>query len=297
MNAPSPKVWLGLLCLGLTLVLTRQAAAETGAIDEAWLRGELHYQADARFVRIPRRLSLSKRAAYLHVEALQAFEQMARAARADHVRLRIVSASRSFQQQRGIWQRKWRRFRRQGLSPRETIERIMEYTAVPGSSRHHWGTDVDINAVTPAYFKRTRRGQRAYDWLRRNAARYGFAQAYGPDGPYAEEKWHWTYRPLADRLEAAWLARQAPHWFEGFAGAEIVRREVPVERWVDRYASQASRTGRRWGPGRRYLEGAFAWRANFCAAAQRPTALHKDASLWLAERPDPLSGGRVISSD
>lgn len=50
--------------------------------------------------------------------------------------------------------------------------------AVPGTSTHGWGLSVDIET-----------GGGAGEWLRANAARYGFVE----DVP--GEPWHWTYRP------------------------------------------------------------------------------------------------------
>jgi hypothetical protein len=72
---------------------------------------------------------------------------------------------------------------------------------MPGTSRHHWGTDIDINSVEPDYFL-TKKGKAEYDWLVKNAARFGFCQPYSPKGAdrpngYEEEKWHWSYMPLS----------------------------------------------------------------------------------------------------
>ena len=43
---------------------------------------------------------------------------------------------------------------------------ILEYSAVPGTSRHHWGTEIDINAATPQYFN-TEEGEEVYDWMQK----------------------------------------------------------------------------------------------------------------------------------
>ena len=34
--------------------------------------------------------------------------------------------------------------RQAGLSPEENIQKIIEYSTLPGTSRHHWGTEIDI---------------------------------------------------------------------------------------------------------------------------------------------------------
>lgn len=69
--------------------------------------------------------------------------------------LGIASAFRSFEQQRTIWNEKARGTRPilddqectvslDGLSPLQRVEKIMRWSALPGASRHHWGTDFDI---------------------------------------------------------------------------------------------------------------------------------------------------------
>jgi len=50
---------------------------------------------------------------------------------------------------------------------------------MPTASRHHWGTDVDINSVDPDYFLNGT-GLQEYEWLKKNAYKYGFCQPYSP---------------------------------------------------------------------------------------------------------------------
>jgi D-alanyl-D-alanine carboxypeptidase len=56
---------------------------------------------------------------------------------------------------------------------------IMNYSAMPQASRHHWGTDVDINSVEPEYFE-SGQGLKEYTWLQENAWKFGFCQPYTP---------------------------------------------------------------------------------------------------------------------
>jgi zinc D-Ala-D-Ala carboxypeptidase len=53
----------------------------------------------------------------------------------------------------------------------------MQYSSMPGTSRHHWGTDVDLYALDDIYFTYGD-GKIVYDWLLANAANYGFCQPY-----------------------------------------------------------------------------------------------------------------------
>ncbi len=50
---------------------------------------------------------------------------------------------------------------------------------MPQASRHHWGTDVDINSVEPEYFE-SGQGLKEYTWLQENAWKFGFCQPYTP---------------------------------------------------------------------------------------------------------------------
>ncbi|MFM9004881.1 MAG: D-alanyl-D-alanine carboxypeptidase family protein [Flavobacteriales bacterium] len=40
----------------------------------------------------------------------------------------------------------------------------MKFSSMPGTSRHHWGTDIDLNSVEPSYFL-SGKGLLIYQWL------------------------------------------------------------------------------------------------------------------------------------
>lgn len=136
---------------------------------------------------------------YLRTETLEAFARMQSAADTDDIDLNIASATRNFDYQKDLWDKKWKNF--SALDGEDRFEKILEYSAVPGTSRHHWGTDIDINDATPEYFE-TEKGEEVYQWLVTNAPLFGFCQTYNkkneerPTG-YNEEKWHWSYLPLS----------------------------------------------------------------------------------------------------
>ena len=68
---------------------------------------------------------------------------------------------------------------------------------MPGTSRHHWGTDIDINSVKKKYFQ-SQKGKLVYQWLQKNAHLYGFFQVYEKNrGGYHVEEWHWSYLPIS----------------------------------------------------------------------------------------------------
>jgi D-alanyl-D-alanine carboxypeptidase len=181
---------------------------------------------------------------YLHKDTYAAFLAMHKAAAKDGVRLVIRSAARSFDYQKGLWLRKWEgRANVDGQNLAKTMPdarqralKILEYSAMPGSSRHHWGTDIDLNAFVNSYFEKGE-GKKVYDWLQANAAKYGFCQPYtakGPDRPngYLEEKWHWSYLPIAVQLTE--LARKSlkDEMIQGFGGAEAAPAIGVVEKYV-----------------------------------------------------------------
>ena len=146
---------------------------------------------------------------YLRKETFNGFIKMHDAANLDGIDLKIASATRNFDNQKKIWNNKWTGYtivegKDLSISIPDEIERfkkILEYSAVPGTSRHHWGTDIDINNANPEYFE-TKNGKKVYEWLMQNALSFGFCQTYTiknnirPTG-YSEEKWHWSYLPLS----------------------------------------------------------------------------------------------------
>ena len=73
-----------------------------------------------------------------------AFLDMQKAAKNDGIDLQIVSSFRTFDKQKNLWNKKFKRFSDEGNNTRESLNMILRYSAVPGTSRHHWGTEIDI---------------------------------------------------------------------------------------------------------------------------------------------------------
>ena len=174
-----------------------------------YLMGKFDPAAKEDFAPVPAEYNIGGYKMYLRKETLTAFLKMQKAAQKDGADLKIASATRNFDYQKDIWNKKWTGFtlvEGKDLSkslPNEIkrFKKILEYSAVPGTSRHHWGTDIDINNANLPYFE-TIQGKEVYDWLVKNAPDFGFCQTYTskdnfrPTG-YNEEKWHWSYLPLA----------------------------------------------------------------------------------------------------
>lgn len=133
---------------------------------------------------------------WVHHNVYPALMTLISAAKQDGIDLSIVSAYRSYSHQRRIWENKW------GNASDTDIEKarhILRYSSFPGTSRHHWGTDVDFNSVALDYWN-SPKGRTAYRWLSNNAPKFGFCQVYasGRNKGYADEPWHWSHTPTAN---------------------------------------------------------------------------------------------------
>jgi len=156
----------------------------------------------------------------LHYEAIASFLAMRDAAAAQGIQLAARSSFRDFDTQLAIWNRKWSGERpildRQGqvlprdqLSDAETVEAILAWSAIPGGSRHHWGSDVDVidaAAVPEGYAVQLVPAEYAPDgifarlnaWLDANVRLYGFFRPYRTDrGGVNPEPWHLSYVPVS----------------------------------------------------------------------------------------------------
>lgn len=163
---------------------------------------------------------------YLRKETADALSAMLRDFKKEYpaIRIFIISSTRNFNLQKKIWDEKWSGKRKVSgtadilkiKDPEERAALILKYSSMPGTSRHHWGTDFDINMLNNDYFTKGD-GKIIYDWLCANAHTYGFGQPYtlGRTSGYLEEKWHWSYLPLAKQFLADWntLYEQNPEKF------------------------------------------------------------------------------------
>ena len=128
------------------------------------------------------------------------------------------------------------------------VSAILQWSALPGASRHHWGTDLDVidGAVLPegrsVRLEPTEYApggifSRLNDWLDENAATYGFYRPYAVDrGGVQPEPWHLSYAPLAQQALGAFSIEVLEEALaaEGIDALDAVRRRLPeiVERYV-----------------------------------------------------------------
>lgn len=203
--------------------------------DKLYLLGKFDPSADSRFVKPDDRYTAgAARSQYLRKETYEAFVKMAQAAEKDGVKLVIISATRNFETQKSIWERKWKDESAID-NPTSRARKILQYSSMPGTSRHHWGTDMDLNSLNNEYFN-SGEGLKVYQWLTAHAGNYGFCQPYtskstGRTG-YEEEKWHWSYTPLSIPLLEQYLSTITLTDITGFQGSETAAAIDVIKNYV-----------------------------------------------------------------
>lgn len=158
--------------------------------------------------------------AALHREAAGALADLKDAARGAGIQLAVLSGYRDLGRQSAIWNAKFRGERRligrdgaeldgSRLSERALIDAILAWSALPGASRHHWGTDadvIDLAAMPPDYRPQLMAQEfegggifgRLSVWLAEHAGQFGYFRPYSSDrGGVMPEPWHLSYAPLA----------------------------------------------------------------------------------------------------
>ncbi len=191
----------------------------------------------------------------LHYEAVASFLAMRDAAARAGIDLAAASSFRDFERQVQIWNRKWRGERPlldRGGSPIDAaalddsrrIDAILCWSAVPGGSRHHWGSDIDVIdaaavpagyqvQLVPAEYSSDGVFARLAPWLDANMGRYGFHRPYATEGCGAGvEPWHLSYGPVAARaIEELTL----PVLKRAIAGSEMLGKAQVLERLPEVY--------------------------------------------------------------
>jgi LAS superfamily LD-carboxypeptidase LdcB len=159
----------------------------------------------------------------LHGDVVAPFLNLRHAAKADGIDLQPVSSFRDFGRQLQIWNGKFSGERPiydahgskldgAALPPLERIRAILLWSALPGASRHHWGTDVDVidrNALpagnqdrdwlTREEFAPSGRFAPLDRWLAARASRFGFFRPFqGMRSGVQPEPWHLSFAPIAE---------------------------------------------------------------------------------------------------
>ena len=187
------------------------AAALTGQIEEHLCSPE-----DAELLGVP-----------VHRDVVMPLHQLRDEAGKAGFDLQILSGFRGFEQQLSIWNRKASGklavldsnavpLDIEKLSEKELVFSILRWSALPGASRHHWGTDLDVydaNARPEGYEielipEEVNAGGMfgpLHEWLDgriADGAAFGFFRPYDQDRQgVAPERWHLSHAPTASGYE------------------------------------------------------------------------------------------------
>lgn len=202
-------------------------------LNKEYVLGKFDYQKDSSFVKVD--TTFSSKEIYLRKETYHAFLQMQEKAAAEGIHFRIISGTRNFEHQKRIWEYKWdEKYKK--LPPLERAKKILEFSSMPSSSRHHWGTDLDLNSLRNDYFS-AGKGKQEYNWLKKNAHKFGFYQVYTPkEGGrkgYNEEKWHWSYLPLSSIYLTFYNEHIVYEDIKGFKGCELSTELQVIKDYVN----------------------------------------------------------------
>ena len=196
-----------------------------------------------------------KKCVFIHTEVLPMYQKLKLFAKSSGIELRIISAYRSFDNQLKIWNQKLsgsrpvlddlsRRLDISKMDAWQRIRSVLRWTALPGTSRHHWGTDFDIydaSAIPKSYSVKLISSEyssggvfnRLNTWLdsmdtESDDIRAKFFRPYRKDsGGVAPEPWHLSYKPIADiyykKIDIGFLKQQ-------ISNSEIIERQTILKR-------------------------------------------------------------------
>ena len=194
--------------------------------------------------------------AAIHAAVLEPFLAMKTDASRAGIDIAITSGFRDFEAQQRIWNLKWSGARplydesgnvrdHTALAPAEIVQAILCWSALPGASRHHWGTEIDVidrAAMAEGYRVQLVPSETVpggvfhllHCWLDSNLERYGFFRPYRTDrGGVHPEAWHLSFAPVSiDALEAL-----TPHIVaEAVRGSDMLGKDIVLERLDELYS-------------------------------------------------------------
>ncbi|MDX1830146.1 MAG: M15 family metallopeptidase [Lutibacter sp.] len=154
-------------------------------------------------------LKLAGYATKLQPEVFKQFKKMQKAALKSGIKIQIVSGYRSYQRQLKIWNKKYKKYILEGFSPKEAVHKIIEYSTIPGTSRHHWGTEIDVidakvkmpsKLLVEKNYSRNGVYSKLNNWMKNNAKKFGFYLVYTNSNNrkgFKYEPWHYSYKKLS----------------------------------------------------------------------------------------------------
>lgn len=206
---------------------------------------------------------IGQKAFLVHAQVSQDLLALKQAATQAGFNLNIASGFRDFDRQAAIWNNKMsgksaildsdsQEIAANSLSDRDKVMAILRWSALPGGSRHHWGSDFDlfdrdslpdgvVLQLEPwEYLEGHQRS--FYTWLKANLGTYGFFFPYAQDlGGVAAEPWHISHQATAEQclaeLDIATLEQQLNA--TPILGQQVVLAEL--EKIYNQFISNISR--------------------------------------------------------
>jgi LAS superfamily LD-carboxypeptidase LdcB len=191
----------------------------------------------------------------LHERAAEGLIAMRNEARMAGIDLDVVSGFRDFNRQVAIWNGKFNGSRalldasgveisHADLYESALIDTILIWSALPGASRHHWGSEIDVidsaaltagcqPQLTSVQFAAGGCFERLNGWLDSNMGRFGFFRPYATfRGGVQPEPWHLSYAAVS---VPALRALSLEVVTEAIEGADMSGRQAVLARLPELY--------------------------------------------------------------
>jgi LAS superfamily LD-carboxypeptidase LdcB len=208
--------------------------------------------------RLPKQIGVK-----VHVSLAEPLQQLVDDAKTAGFDLRIASGFRGFERQRLIWNRKCRGEKPvldaqgdvidvQSLTPWEKVQAILHWSALPGASRHHWGTECDIfdaAAISEDYQLRLHPDEYQPDgvfgdmmqWLEPYLKKDSSPEFYRPywEGNNIQtngvmpEPWHISYRPVAEVYEKQYCPELLARYLRGLPKDKQLAEQATILENID----------------------------------------------------------------
>ncbi|PJG84599.1 M15 family metallopeptidase [Conservatibacter flavescens] len=191
----------------------------------------------------------------LQPQACSAFQGLQQRAIQQGFNLQPASSFRDFARQQAIWNGKFNGERKvhddrgnpldlTALSTWQKCQKILRWSALPGASRHHWGTEIDIFdpnllpanqtlQLEPWEYEQGGYFFELSEFLVENLPHFDFALPFihmPPQKKIGREPWHISYLPIAEKLKQQ-FSRDILQ--QSWQGEEIAGRECLVEKLAE----------------------------------------------------------------
>ena len=177
----------------------------------------------------------------LEKETFKAFEKMRNAAMNDGIKIKIISGHRDFERQALIWNSKFIKFTKEfKLKPDEALNEIIRFSTVPGTSRHHWGTEIDIideefkNEKNPLISEKYETGgvfNKLKKWMDSNSEKFGFYLTYTND----VQRKGFEYEPISKNLLEEFKKNNI---LKLISNLDIMGKEYLTKEFIEKYINE-----------------------------------------------------------